>query len=127
MKQASLSEAGSRYGENIIQKYADKLVVDVGKKYNYRTLYRMRKFYHVFSNGKLTTLLSILSWSHYLQVLSIKNVDEIVYYVDICIKQNLSVKDLENKIKNKEYKRLDNNTKNKLINKEEEKILIKNK
>ena len=123
-----LSEAGSRYGENIIQKYADKLVVDVGKKYNYRTLYRMRKFYQVFSNEKLTPLVSKMNWSHYLQVLSIKNIDEIVYYINICIKENLSKRDLQNKIKSKEYQRLDENTKNKLINKEEEKIedFIKN-
>ena len=100
----------------------------MGKKYNYRTLYRMRKFYQVFSNEKLTPLVSKMNWSHYLQVLSIKNIDEIVYYINICIKENLSKRDLQNKIKSKEYQRLDENTKNKLINKEEEKIedFIKN-
>ena len=92
-----LSEAGNAYGEGIIQKYADKLVTEVGKKYNYRTLYRMRKFYQVFSNEKLTTLLSKLTWSHYLLVLSLKNINEIEYYINICIKQNLSVRDLEKK------------------------------
>jgi len=123
-----LSEAGNAYGEGIIQKYADKLVIEVGKKYNYRTLYRMRKFYHVFSNEKLTTLLSKLTWSHYLLVLSLKNINEIDYYINLCIKQNLSVRDIEKKIKSKEYHRLDEKTKNKLINKEEEKIedFIKN-
>jgi len=123
-----LSEAGNAYGEGIIQKYADKLVIEVGKKYNYRTLYRMRKFYQVFSNEKLTTLLSKLTWSHYLLVLSLKNINEIEYYINICIKQNLSVRDIEKKIKSKEYHRLDEKTKNKLINKEEEKIedFIKN-
>ena len=116
-----LSEARSAYGESIIEKYANRLVVEVGKKYNYRTLYRMRKFYQVFSDEKLTTLLSKLSWSHYLLVISIENTYEIEYYINICIKQNLSVRDLEKKIKSKEYERLDENTKNKLINKEEEK------
>ena len=43
-----LSEVESAYGESIIKKYAEKLVVEVGKKYNYRTLYRMRRFYEVF-------------------------------------------------------------------------------
>ncbi len=37
-----LSEAGGRYGDNIIDEYSRKLVVDVGRKYNYRTLYRMK-------------------------------------------------------------------------------------
>ena len=88
----------------------------------------MRKFYQVFSNEKLTTLLSKLTWSHYLLVLSIENIYEIEYYIKVTIEQNLSVRDLESKIKSKEYERLDDNTKNKLINKEEEKIedFIKN-
>lgn len=33
---------GSKYGQNIIQKYSDKLMLEVGKKYNKRTLFRMR-------------------------------------------------------------------------------------
>ncbi|MCR5483325.1 MAG: hypothetical protein K6E99_02835 [Bacilli bacterium] len=33
-----LHEAGSRYGENIIKEYSNKLAIDVGNKYNERTL-----------------------------------------------------------------------------------------
>ncbi len=50
-------------------------MLEVGKKYNERTLYRMRKFYEVFKNEKLTPLVSKLSWSHYIhyiQLLSLK-------------------------------------------------------
>lgn len=39
-----LFEAGSKYGESIINNYSKKLVDEIGKKYNYRTLYRMRSF-----------------------------------------------------------------------------------
>lgn len=56
-----LYEAGSKYGESIIEKYSYKLMSEVGKKYNYRTLYRMRKLYEVFSNEKLTPLVSKLT------------------------------------------------------------------
>ena len=73
----------------------------------------MRRFYEVFSNEKLTTLLSKLTWSHYLCILSIKNIYEIEYYIYICINQNLSVRQLENKIKLKEYERLSESVKNK--------------
>ena len=45
--------------------------------------------------------------------------DEINYYIDISINQNLSRNKLRDKIKSKEYQRLDDKTKNKLINKEE--------
>ena len=37
-----LSEAGKHYGENIIGEYSKRLVVEVGKKYNKRTLFRMK-------------------------------------------------------------------------------------
>ncbi len=39
-----LSKAGKEYGKNIIKQYSDKLVFDVGKKYNARTLRRIRQF-----------------------------------------------------------------------------------
>ena len=123
-----LNEAGSKYGESIIKKYSLQLMAEVGRKYNYRTLYRMRKLYNVFSNEKLTTLLSKLTWSHYLQLLTLKNNHEINYYINISIKQNLGVRELATKIKSKEYERLDNNTKNKLINNEDTSVsdFIKN-
>jgi len=44
-------------------------MVEVGKKYNYRNLYRMRKYYEIFSNEKLPTLSAKLSWSHYSKIL----------------------------------------------------------
>ena len=47
-----LSEAGKEYGKNIIKQYSEKLMMEVGRKYNYRTLHRMRKFYDVFCNEK---------------------------------------------------------------------------
>ena len=58
----------------------------------------------------------------------IENVNEINYYVQISLTQNLSVRKLREKIKNKEYERLDEKAKKKLINNEEPKIndLIKN-
>ena len=95
-----LSEAGSRYGEDVIGEYSKKLIVDVGKKYNKRTLYRMRKFYSIFSNEKLTPLVSKLSWSHYSELLIIKDYDEMKYYTDLCISHNLSKRELRERIKN---------------------------
>ena len=43
-----LSKAGKDYGKNIIKQFSEKLMLEVGEKYNYRTLYRMRKFYELF-------------------------------------------------------------------------------
>ena len=123
-----LTEAGGKYGDNIIDEYSKKLVIDVGKKYNRRTLFRMKKFYNVFSNEKVTTMLTQLTWSHYLLLLSLKDLDEIIYYINASVEENLSVRELETKIKTKEYKRLDNSVKKKLQNNEKLKVtdFIKN-
>ena len=86
-------------------------MIEVGKKYNERTLYRMRKFHQVFSNKKLTPLVSKLSWSHYIQLLSIKDVDAIMYYINIALNNCLTKRELQEKINNKEYERLPKETK----------------
>ena len=42
-----LNEAGSKYGESIIKSYSDKLIIEVGKKYNERTLRRIKQYYKI--------------------------------------------------------------------------------
>ena len=44
-------------------------MIEVGKKYNERKLRRIRQFYEVFSNEKVSTLWTQLTWSHYREVL----------------------------------------------------------
>ena len=109
-----LNEAGKEYGKNIIKHYSEKLMIEVGKKYNERTLYRMRKFYEVFSNEKLTPLVSKLSWSHYIQLLSCKSTEEIIYYINITISNNLNKRQLQEKISNNNFDKLSVDVKNKL-------------
>ena len=123
-----LEEAGSKYGDDIIGEYSNKLVQEVGKKYNKRTLFRMKQFYNVFSNEKVSTLWTQLTWSHYREVLSLEDINKITYYLNICEEQNLSVRELRQKIKSDEYERLDEETKTKLKIKEELKVpdLVKN-
>lgn len=117
-----LSKAGREYGKNIINNYSEKLMIEVGKKYNYRTLYRMRKFYELFNGGKLTTMWSKLTWSHYREILSLKDIDEIKYYLNECQSKNLTQRQLHELIKQKTYNRLNIEVKNKLINKEQLKV-----
>ena len=114
-----LSEAGKEYGKNIIKQYSEKLMVEVGKKYKVSNLYKMRKFYEIFSDEKLYPLGTKLSWSHYRELLTIRNIDAIIYYIYVCEKNNLSKRQLQERIKNHEYDRLSDNTKNKLIIKEQ--------
>ena len=110
-----LNDAGGKYGDNIIDEYSKKLVVEVGKKYNRRTLFRMKQFYSMFSDEKVSPLATQLSWSHYVELLSIKDDNELIYYINIAYERNLSKRELREKIKNKEYEKLPIETKNKLI------------
>ena len=110
-----LSEAGSRYGENIIKEYSKKLELDLGKKYNVKTLYKMRQFYYLFSDRNFSTVSRILSWSHYSELLSIKDKNEVEYYLNESLNNNYSIRQLREKIKSKEYYRLPKSTRNKLI------------
>ena len=118
-----LNEAGGKYGANIIKQYSKKLVIEVGKKYNRRTLFRMRQFYRTFSNEKVSPLVTQLTWTHYLVLLSVKDSNAVNYYIDQIFKRNLSKRQLQEVIKSKEYERLPNETKNKII--KEEKLEVK--
>ena len=68
-----------------------------------------------------------LSYSHYCELIWF-DIDKINYYIKIAEEQKLSVRELRERTKNKEYERLDEETKKKLKNKEELKVpdLVKN-
>ena len=121
-----LKEAGKHYGEGIIKEYSKRLTNELGKGYSKRNLWLMLKFYEL--KEKVQTVSAQLSWSHYCELLQVNSVDKINYYIKITEEQNLSVRELRERIKNKEYERLDEETKKKLKNKEELKVpdLVKN-
>ena len=114
-----LSEAGKHYGESIIKEYSKRLTNELNTKYSIRVLYKMLKFYNFMVVEKLPTLSAKLTWSHYDELLKLNSIDEINYYIIITEQQNLSVRELRARIKNKEYERLDDKTKQKLITKKE--------
>ena len=130
-----LNEAGGKYGDNIIDEYSKKLVMEVGKKYNRRTLFRMKQFYNMFSDEKVSPLATQLTWSHYTELLSIKDSNKLSYYINVARNNSLSKRELREKIKSKEYERLPSTTKNKLMLNDKmeikdfvpDPILIKNK
>ena len=75
----------------------------------------MLKFYRFVSAEKMPTLSAKLSWSHYDEILRFDDINKINYYIKIIEEQSLSVRKLREKIKSKEYERLPEETKNKLI------------
>ena len=126
-------EERAKYGDNLIKEYSERLFNDTGRKYNITALKRIRQFYLVVEKG--VPLAHQLTWSHYCELLPLKDINEINYYIKTTIEQCLSKRQLRERIRNKEYQRLDDKTKLKLINKEEidikdnikNPIIIKNK
>ena len=131
--EAQGGENRAKYGDGLIKEYSIKLTNEMGKKYDITILKRMRQFYLLILKG--ATMSHQLNWSHYVEILKFNDINEINYYIYITESYNLSVRELREKIKNKEYQRLDDNTKSKLVNKEEiavsdfikNPIVIKNK
>ena len=115
--EAQGGEDKAKYGNALIKEYSEKLTNEIGRGYTFSALSRMRQFYLL--SEKIATLSQQLTWSHYCELLTFDNVDEINYYIKQTEIYNLSVRELREKIKSKEYQRLDDNTKLKLINKEE--------
>ena len=120
-----LCEAGKHYGEGIIREYSKKLTIELGKGYTQTRLKYMRQFYIIMQ--KSPTVSDKLSYSHYCEIMWL-NIDEINYCIKIVEEQNLSVRELRERIKSKEYERLDDKTKLKLKNQKnlEIKDFIKN-
>ena len=121
-----LSEAGNHYGEGIIKEYSKRLTNDLGKGYSKRNLWLMLKFYEL--KEKVQTVSAQLSWSHYCELLSFDNINKINYYIELVKSNNLSVRQLRERIKSSEYERIPEATKNKLIEEKESNVVdfIKN-
>ena len=118
-----LSEADKHYGEGIIKEYSKKLKLDLNKNYSVRLLYRMLKYYNFVSKEKVPTVSAKLSWNHYDEILRFDDISKITYYIKISEEQNLSIRQLRNRIKSNEYERLPESAKNKIINKVESNIV----
>ena len=110
-----LSEAGKHYGEGIIKEYSKRLTLELSKTYSYRSLNYMIRFYEF---QKVQSVTANLSWGHWIELLAIKDINKIKYYIRQSEILCLTTRQLREKIKSKEYERLDENIKNKLSIKE---------
>ena len=127
-----LSEAGKHYGEGIIKEYSKRLTIEFGKGYTQSRLRYFRRFYEVFK--KCPTLSDELTFSHYCEIIWLDET-QINYYINITKCYNLSVRELRYRVKNKEYERLPQETRTKILFKEKlevkdivpNPVMIKNK
>ena len=125
--EAQGGEARAKYGDGLIKEYSKKLTIELHKKFSPTLLKNIRQFYLIIK--KSPTVSDQLSWSHYVELLKFDNIFQFNYYVNISVRYNLSVRELRNKIRNREYERLDEDARDNLSiekNNNEIKNYIKN-
>ena len=93
----------AKYGNELIKKWAIKLTQLYGKGYDTTNLFRFRKFYICFP---ILGTVCQLSWSYFRYLITLKDENERNYYFNLCLKNNLSVRELYQEIKSNSYERL---------------------
>lgn len=115
----------AEYGKQIIQELSQKLTDEFGKGFSIRNLEQMRRFYITYGkqkldiNNKKTQTLSAelkkkkiiihelnLSWSHYLFLMALDDLDERNFYEIEAYKNNWSLRELRRQFDTALYQRL---------------------
>lgn len=94
----------AEYGTALIKELSERLTTDFGKGFTTTNLKNMRSFYLAFPIGQ--TLSDQLSWSHYCQLIKIKDAKARAFYTHECAKQAWSVRKLSHQISTHFYERL---------------------
>ena len=102
--EAQGGEEHDTYGNKLIKTWSVELTEKFGKGYDASNLRRFRQFYSEFK--MCGPLGHILTWTNIRLLLPIKNVNKRNYYINMCIKRNLSKRELEKEIKNNSFERL---------------------
>ena len=119
--EAQGGETRAKYGNQLIKEYSKRLTSELGKGYTPTRLKYMRAFYLLIKKSPplADQFRSIsITWSNICEILSLRDEKEIEYYLNISNKFNLTKRELRNKIKSKEYDRLDDEVKEKLSKQE---------
>ena len=102
--EAQGGEEHDTYGNKLIKTWSAELTEKFGKGYDASNLRRFRQFYSEF---KICGPLGhILTWTNIRLLLPIKNENKRNYYINMCIKKNLSKRALQKEIKNNAFERL---------------------
>ena len=94
----------AKYGDKLIKKWSVELTKLYGSGYGITNMKNMRSFYLVFEKSQ--PLAVQLTWTNITILLAIKDENKRNYYINMCIKQNLSKRKLTEIIKSNAYERL---------------------
>ena len=95
----NLHEGRADYGQQILTSLSQQLAVEFGKGFSYSALTRMVRFAELFPDERIVvSLVQVLSWTHILALLPIKDTLAREYYAEMCRVEHWSVRTLRGKI-----------------------------
>jgi hypothetical protein len=101
-----LKNEKGEYGKYVVTKLSEKLTIEFGKGYSRASLFRMIRFYEVFPDIQIVaTLLRLLSWSHFIELIKIDDPLKRDFYIQICINEKWPVRTLQGRINSMLYER----------------------
>ena len=103
----------AQYGDLLIEGISKRLTEYFGKGFSIQNLRRMRQFYIMYPIR--STLMSELSWSHYLELIKIKEKEKRNFYMHECINSNWDVRELQRQRTTLLYERIANSQEEKKI------------
>lgn len=92
------------YGNAVLKRLLEMLTDEFGKGFSIRNLRKMRQFYKYFPIR--SSVMTELSWTHYLEIIRIKEEMKRNFYVNECINSNWSSRELARQINSLLYERL---------------------
>ena len=94
------------YGKHILTTVATQLELKYGRNFTEKNVRRMLQFTEQFQDFSIVVTLSRqLSWSHFLALIPLKNIEAKQYYANMCGAEYWSVRELRNQIARKTYER----------------------
>jgi len=90
-------ETYSQNGQQILATLSQRLTEKFGKGYTYSALTRMIKVAESYNEEMFATLSQTLSWSHFIELVAIENPAKRLFYQQMCIIENWSVRTLRQK------------------------------
>ena len=94
-----LQKKRAEYGEAIVSTVSAQLLPEYGEGFGRRNMFRMIRFAEVFSNGEIVSTLSRqLGWSHFVEIIPLKDTLQRDFYAEMCRIERWSVRTLRDKI-----------------------------
>jgi predicted nuclease of restriction endonuclease-like (RecB) superfamily len=101
-----LSGERAAYGREIVATVSQQLVAEYGRGFTYTALTRMMGFFEAFPDDAIVAALSQqLSWSHFIELLPLKQPLQREYYAEMCRIERWSVRTLRERIDSMLYER----------------------